>query len=282
MDERRVEGYTLRTSEPQQAVMKPSHPDPHLPPDRERLADVLAALAADTDYARGALDVLRLLGLVEDRGGSLEPAGEVSALFLHSLRAHLRDGVRFCFDWDDLDAEGTRGVDVLWAAETARARAVPDPTPARVVTVVQSIIKTRVGDEDRYLMQYDRHARRFQPLGGKLELNDHDLDRALRRELAEELALDTAPDLDLCELVLLDEGWRTVVPSATYGVLTHYTFAFFHVVNVQFPIRADDDTCWLTRDDIAQGRTGDGRAISPIYLEALGLARLDGLSLSLE
>jgi 8-oxo-dGTP pyrophosphatase MutT (NUDIX family) len=261
--------------------MKPSHPDPYSLPDRERLADALAALSAESDYAQGALDVLHLLGLVEDRGGSLEPAGEVSALVLNSLRAHLRDGVRFGFDWDDLDAEGVRGVDVLRAVEAARARAVPDPTPGRVVTVVQSIIKTRSGGEDRYLMQYDRHARRFQPLGGKLERNEYDLGRALRRELAEELALDAPPGPDLCKLVLLDEGWQTVAPSATYGVLTHYTFAFFHVVNVRFPIRIDGDTCWLTRDDIVQGRTGDGRAISPIYLEALGQARLDGLSLSL-
>jgi 8-oxo-dGTP pyrophosphatase MutT (NUDIX family) len=262
--------------------MSLSHSDPNLMPDWPRLTDVLAALSAESEYAQGALDVLLLLGLVEERDGGVEPAGEVSALFLRSLLAHLRDGARFCFDWDDLDAEGVRGVDLLRAVESARARAVPDPTPGRVVKVVQAIIKTRVGGEDRYLMQYDRHAGRFQPLGGKQEPGEDDPGEALRRELAEELALDAPPGPDLCELILLLEGWETVVPSPTYGVLTGYTFDFFHVAHVRFPIRTDEDTCWLRQGEIARGRADDGRAVSPIYLEALGLARLDRLSLSLE
>jgi 8-oxo-dGTP pyrophosphatase MutT (NUDIX family) len=261
--------------------MNSSHPDSQLPPDQHRLAEVLAALSAQSGYAQGALDVLRLLGLVEEREGGIEPAGEVSALFLHSLRAHLRDGVRFCFDWDDLDSEGVRGVDLLRAAESARARAVPNPTPGRVVKVVQAIIKSRVGGEDCYLMQYDRHAGRFQPLGGKQEPGEGDPGEALRRELAEELALGALPGPDVCALTPLLEGWQTVIPSPTYGVLTGYTFAFFHVTAVRFPIRIDADTRWLTRGEIERGRADDGRDISPIYLEALGLARLDGLSLSL-
>jgi 8-oxo-dGTP pyrophosphatase MutT (NUDIX family) len=259
--------------------MDTSQPEPQLF-DRRSLADVLAALPAGSDYARGALDVLRLLGLVEDRGEDFKPAGEVSAMFLASLAAHLRDGVRFSFDWDDLDAQGVRGVDLLREAETARAQAVPDPTPARVVKVVQAIVKSRERGEDLYLMQYDRHAGRFQPLGGKQEPGDGDPGVALRRELAEELALGSPPGPELCELSLLQEGWEKVALSATYGVLTRYTFTFFHVVNVRFPIRLDGDTCWLKQSEIASGLAGDGRAISPIYVEALGLARLNALSLS--
>jgi 8-oxo-dGTP pyrophosphatase MutT (NUDIX family) len=261
--------------------MDTSHSDPQPLQDRRSLADALAALSAQSDYAQGALDLLRLLGLVEDRDGVLEPAGEVSALFLASLGAHLRDGVRFSFDWDDLDAEGVRGVDLLRAAETARAQAVPDPTPARVVKVVQAIVKSRERGEDLYLMQYDRHAGHFQPLGGKQEPGERDPEEALRRELAEELELESPPGPELCELNLLQEEWGTFVPSATYGVLTRYTFTFFHVVNVRFPIQLDGSTCWLRRSEIARSRADGGQAISSIYLEALGLARLDALGLSL-
>jgi 8-oxo-dGTP pyrophosphatase MutT (NUDIX family) len=258
-----------------------SYPDPESTPERHRLADVLTTLSAESSYARGALDVLRLLGLVEALGAGFEPAGEVSAMFLASLRAHLRDGVRFGFDWDDLDSEGVRGVDVLRVAESARAGSMPGPTPAREARVVQAIVKSRERGEDRYLMQYDKHAGCFQPLGGKQEPGEDDPGLSLRRELTEELELDSPPGPESCELNLLDETWGTVVPSATYGVLTRYTFTFFHVANVRFPIRVDGDTCWLTRGEIVQCRADDGRAISPIYLEALGMARLDGLQVSL-
>jgi 8-oxo-dGTP pyrophosphatase MutT (NUDIX family) len=263
--------------------MNPSQNDSISLSNQRNLADALAALSADDDYARGALDVLRLLGLVEEQDNGFEPAGEVSAMFIHSLLAHLRDGLPFRFEWDDLDAEGVRGVDVLRVAESARIQAVPEPTPGRVVKVVQAIVKLRGQDgEDRYLMQFDRHAGRYQPVGGKQEPDEADPRLSLRRELAEELGLDTPPGPDLCELIPVGEVWRTAISSPTYGILTGYTFTFFHVVNVHFPIWVDEDTCWMKRGEIVRGRADDGREISPIYLEALGLARLDELSVSLE
>lgn len=245
------------------------------------LSLVLADLSPADPYARGALDVLALLGLVTRRSGSLEPTGEVAAMALDVLRAHLADGVTAGLAWDDLDAPPPRGVDILRVLETARLGNVEQPTPARIVAAAQSIIKTRRGPDDLYLMQFDRHGGRYQPVGGKRDPGETDLVDTLRREIFEELALPSIPGPDALRLTPVGQGWREQTLSATYGVLTRYTFAFFLAEEVRFPLPVDADTRWLTRAEIATGRAADGRPISDIYLRGLGLDTLDALPVSL-
>lgn len=245
------------------------------PANHSSLAVVLQTLSPSSDYARGALDVLALMGLVRMEQGRAVPADEVAAMVLNSLVAHLRDKVVVGLRWGDLDAESPRGVDILRAIEEARLQRVPQPSPARVVWAVEAVIKGRRGTQDLYLMQYDAHAGRFQPIGGKQEPYEHDLGDTLRREMAEELGLNAPPGPDACTLTLLRDDWQVTVLSATYGVLTCYTIAFYAVSRVRFPIRTDQDTCWLTREEIAAGRSHDGRAVSSAYVEGLGLERLD-------
>jgi len=245
------------------------------------LAAVLADLLESDAYARGALDVLTLLGLVTRGSGGAKPSGEVAAMALDVLRAHLADGVIAGLDWDDLDAPPPRGADILRALEAARLRAVERPTPSRVVAAAQSVVKTRRGPDDLYLMQYDRHGGRYQPIGGKRDPGETDLSATLRREIFEELSLAAIPGPDQLRLTPLGEGWRELTLSATYGVLTQYTFAFFLAEDIRFPIHPDADTRWLTRAEIAAGRAADGRPISDIYQRGLGLDLLDGLPLSL-
>jgi 8-oxo-dGTP pyrophosphatase MutT (NUDIX family) len=246
------------------------------------LAGVLDSLSAETDYARGALDVLAVFGLVTLDAGRAEPAGMVAAMVIDSLRAHLTDGVSVGLHWDDLEAESPRGVDILRAFEHARVTRVNRPTPARVVEAAQSIIKMRRSETDLYLMQFDGHAGRYQPIGGKREPFDADAEAALRREIAEELQLAAPPGPDQITLEPVGEGWVETTLSATYGILTQYTFSFFRAGDIQFAIPLDEDTRWLTRAEIAAGRAEDGRAISPIYLQALGLDLLDNLPAGLE
>jgi 8-oxo-dGTP pyrophosphatase MutT (NUDIX family) len=243
--------------------------------DSRSLSLVLQTLSPDSDYARGVLDVLALLGLVRVEQGRMAPADEVAAMLLNSLQAHVRDGVTVGLRWADLDAESPRGVDILRAVETARLQRVPQPSPARVVRAVEAVIKARQGGQDLYLMQYDVHAGRFQPIGGKQEPYERDLEDTLRREMAEELNLSAPPGPDDCILTLLRDDWQVTVLSATYGVLTGYTIAFYAVSRVRFPIRTDQDTCWLTREEIAAGRSHDGRPVSSAYADGLGLERLD-------
>ncbi len=252
-----------------------------LPPelDRAALEDVLHTLHAGSDYARGVLDLLRLLGLISGRDA---PADEVAAMFMESLRAHLLDGVVVGLRWGDLEAQGVRGVDILRAVEAARAAAVASPTPARNVRVVQAVIKARRGGEDFYLMQYDAHAGCYQPLGGKQEAGDADSAAALRRELMEELGLAAPPGPDRCTLTLIRAAWQKTALSATYGVLTRYTMDFYAVSEVRFPLTPGEGTRWLSRAEIAARCAADGRAITPIYEEALGLDALDALPPAVE
>ena len=253
-------------------------PQPSWPIDRAALSATLESLAPRSAYARGVLDLLHVLGLVRSGADGVSPADEVAAMVLDSLRAHLADGVSVGLPWGDLDAGGLRGVDVLRAIETARLDAVSSPTPGRVVRVVQAVIKGRRGGEDVYLMQYDRHAGRYQPIGGKQEPDDDGPEAALRREMAEELSLKTPPGPADCTLIPLRLGWRTSEVSATYGILTAYQFDFFAVQDIRFPLPADENTRWLTRAEVVAEQASDGRAVSPVYMAALGgLAALDTL-----
>lgn len=251
--------------------------------DREALDAALRDLAPDSDdYARGVLDVLRLFGLVERTArGSVTPSDDVAGMFLSSLRAHLADGVRLGLRWGDLDAGGLRGADILRAAELVRLRTVEEPTPGRVVRVVQAVIKgQRTDGEAVYLMQYDRHAGRYQAIGGKQDHGDADAEAALRREIYEELALPAIPGPDVLALERIGPLWQTRELSATYGILTAYEMAFFAATRLDLPIMPDDDTRWLTRAEIERGRADDGRAISPAYQDGLdGWELIDTLPL---
>ncbi len=240
---------------------------------------LLAALRRpnrETPYARGVADLLTLLGLLRE-GPPAGPSGEVAGMVLASLAAHLRDGVTAGLSWDDLDAAGLRGVDILRALEASRLARVAAPTPARVARTVQAVIKARRGGEDVYLMQYDAHAGRYQPIGGKVEASDDGPEAALRREMWEELGLKELPTAQTCPLALILGDWGKTEISATYGILTRYAFDFLYVEAVAFPLVTDEATRWLSRAEIAAAWAADGRAISPIYAEGPGLARLDGL-----
>jgi 8-oxo-dGTP pyrophosphatase MutT (NUDIX family) len=237
----------------------------------DELLHALAQADAEHAYERGVLDVLRLLGLVERQGEEIVTTGEVAHMLLRSLWAHLRDGVRVGFDWERLDRTGdVRGVDLIRAVEAARVSAVPKPTPARSVRVAQAVVKTIRGGVPLYLMQYDEHAGQFQMLGGKAESGEDDLAETLRRELAEELDLPATPGEADCILTPLEADREIVSLSPTYGLLTRYAFSFYHVGRVRFSVRTDQDTCWLSGDEIMACRAADERPISALYCDALG------------
>src|SRR5574341_1546684 len=146
------------------------------PNNADALSSSLPTLDPSSDYSRGVLDMLALLGLIRlEEDGRAVPADKVAAMVLDSLRAHLADGVSVGVRWDDLDAPAPRGVDILRAVEAARLGAVSEATPGRIAQAVIVIIKSLDGrGVDRYLMQYDPHAGRFQPIGGKMEPGEDD------------------------------------------------------------------------------------------------------------
>ena len=249
---------------------------PEQPLNASALLAALTSLQPNSPYACGALDMLHLLGLIHRQDERYSPTGKVAALVIDSLRAHVQDGVTIHFDWEEY------GVNLLRAIEAARQDAAPNPTPARAVRVVQAVIKRCTDEGDLYLMQYDAPAGQYQPLGGKHAAGDANSEDALRRELAEELELSRLPTPEECEMVLLSEGWTTEALSATYGLLTHYSFDFYHVRRLAFPLPAGSDTRWLTRIEILSGQAHDGQPITDIYRLALGVAQMDALQPTLE
>jgi 8-oxo-dGTP pyrophosphatase MutT (NUDIX family) len=244
------------------------------------LVGALRGLTEKTDYDRGVLDLLRLMGLITMENGLAAPTGEVAQMLLASLAAHAEEGMAAGFDWNDLDAEGLRGVDVVRALEESRSLRNAGAGAGRSVHVVQAIIKGERDNRDYYLMQFDPHAKQYQPIGGKVEATDADPVAALCREIGEELEFDAPPGSDECKdkVSLVEAGWRMSRLSPTYGVLTSYVFDFYHVTEIAFPITQTGYTRWLRRGEIERGRADDSRAVSTIYLEALGMERLDALS----
>jgi 8-oxo-dGTP pyrophosphatase MutT (NUDIX family) len=202
----------------------------------------------------------------------------VAGMAIDILKAHLADGVGIGIRWEDLDAPAPRGVEFLKAIERARQSAVSAPTPARVVQAAQSIIKSMRGGAESYLMQYDAHARRYQPIGGKREPDEHSLEETLRREFAEELGLSDVPESDVLALKEVGNGWVEQTSSATYGIITRYTFSFFHVLRMRLPVPDDGITGWVSRAEMEAGVAADGRPISPVYFDGLGREVLDELA----
>jgi 8-oxo-dGTP pyrophosphatase MutT (NUDIX family) len=243
---------------------------------REALLEALRRLEAGSAYERGVIDMLRLLGWVHDHDGHAMATGTMAHFILSSLWAHLNDGIAVGIDWEAAPV----GLALLREMEITRIALVSDPTPARETTAIQAIIKARQAGEDVYLMEFDAGAGQYQPIGGKQEPGE-DPTETLRREIAEELGLAAPPGPEDCRFHPLTLAWRVTRVSATYGLLTRYTFHFYHLTDVTFPLPTDADRRWLSRREVLADRAADGRPVSSLYREALGAEELDGLDYSL-
>lgn len=254
-----------------------------------RPADVEAWVADDDEdsaegipgpYRRAIHDLLAAIGLIDPETGAF--ASPTAYYFVRSLRDTIRERALTEESWRGAaeDACTGMGARLLRLLETHRVACVAQPAPMRTVSTVLAIIKARRGDSDVYLMQYDRGAGQFQPLGGKREESDASNEAALTRELGEELALDgLMPGRDF-SIRPLAEHVRSRTVSASLNVITEYDHSFYHLTNVRFPLVPDLDTRWVTAVELARGRTEDGRAVSRLMVEALA-AWLPGLEYSL-
>jgi len=242
----------------------------------EALLEALRKLEADSAYERGVMDTLRLLGLIDNHDEGATATSAIAHFILRSLWAHLSDGIAVGIDWETAPV----GLMLLRTMETARVAIVNDPTPAREVVAAQAVIKSRQDGEDVFLMEFDAEAGQYQPIGGKQESGDGDPTETLRREMAEELGLPALPDPEACRFSPLAMAWRVTRLSATYGVLTRYTFNFYHATGITFPLPTDSNRRWISRREVLAGQADDGRPVSSLYLEAIGPEGLDRLGYS--
>lgn len=212
-------------------------------------------------YVSGVRDVLTLLGLLHNDHEVLQPADETAGWVLRSLAAHVADQVAVS-PW--------YSASLLETIEMARAEKLPTATPVRTVVAANVLIKTTIEGQPHVLMQYDVEARQFQLIGGKYELDDPDLAYTALREIREELddpTLVTPADLIL---VPLDDRFAQVGLSPTYGVLSRYDIAFFHVQAMRFQPKLNALTGWISVSDMEAGQVADGRAVSTLAIEVFG------------
>lgn len=220
------------------------------------------SIAVPEDYRRGVYDVLRALGVLEGEN----PVSPMAYYLIQSLIASLRDGAFTPAMWQGLvsqECEGT-GARLTHLLETHRMECVEDPTPLRAIRAVVAVIKARRGNESVYLMQWDDKAEQFQPIGGKREAFDKDNEDTLVRELHEELLLTGLKNGVDFTIKPIREGVKLHTVSATVHLMTQYEHNFYQLTNIRFPFTTDHNTRWLTSDELANGKTHDGKKVSSL------------------
>lgn len=218
-------------------------------------------------YRRALDDLLSALGVLVGPGHA--PASPAAYYFLQSLIHGIREGA-FTGMWRENGDQGEpAGRAWLGLMETQRMLGAADATPMRSVRAVMGIIKTVREGRALYLMQFDPGAEQYQPIGGKVEEYDMDNVTALAREISEELHLPPLVAGQDFAVQPLKEHVRYRTISATLNVLTEYEHNFYHLHALRFVPRLDDDTLWLSAEELAAGRARDGRAISPLMLDNL-------------
>jgi 8-oxo-dGTP pyrophosphatase MutT (NUDIX family) len=246
------------------------------------LADQIAQPEMDVPeaYRRAVQDMLIALGAISAQTGQF--TSPVAYYFVQSLLCAFRDGALKADAWtgslaDECAGTGARLVRLL---ESHRLACVDSPTPLRRVQAVMAIIKARRAGTDAYLMQYDRMAAQFQPLGGKREAADASNASALTRELCEELEIERLAAGEDFNIHPLIEHIKINTVSASLQVLTQYDHSFYHLTDIRFPIHTDSTTRWITAVELAAGKTADGYAISRLMDEHLpGILATLGYSL---
>ncbi|MBX3061518.1 MAG: NUDIX domain-containing protein [Anaerolineae bacterium] len=242
-----------------------------------------SSVSSSAEYQHAIHDLLTLLGALNDTGE--ETSSPMGYYLLRSLIALLQDtqrsGQSLTPAWQGTasSAAGGLGARLVNLLETYRLNHVADPTPLRTISGVLAVIKRRTTDQDVYLLQYDHKAEQFQPIGGKCEAFDADNYAALIRELCEELNLEhleLGKDLTITP-IFEHESQRRV--SATLQLITQYDHSFYHLTNIHFPLNTDDDTRWLTLDEVITGRSIDGKKVSGL-LGSLTAERLNSLPYS--
>jgi 8-oxo-dGTP pyrophosphatase MutT (NUDIX family) len=219
------------------------------------------------DYQQAARDVLAAFGVLSAETG--EVTSPMAYYFVQSLVHSVQDGALTSGAWQGLMGDGCAGsgARIVHLLEENRLTCSARPTPLRTIRAVIAVIKARREGKDVYLMQYDRKAEQFQPIGGKQEASDASSEAALTRELCEELSLaELTPGKDF-RIKPLVEHVRFMEVSASVHVVTEYDHGFYHLTDIRFPVQIDHDTRWISASELAAGKTGDGYAVSPLLDE---------------
>lgn len=238
-------------------------------PDDPELRRLNAAITPEAfvsisrDYQQAITDLLCGLGVLSADGQQF--SSTTAYLFVQSLIYSLRNSAFNPTQWSAAPHDPCSGAGaslVRWL-ETHRLNCVENPSPIRRIRAVAAVIKSRQGDDDVYLMQYDQEASQFQPLGGKIEDEDASPEAALARELSEELEMEHLRLNVDYQLVPLQVAFYERSVSSSVHVLTEYEHSFYQMRAARFIPHLNSITRWLRLAELRRGVTQDASKSRP-------------------
>lgn len=226
-------------------------------------------------YVSGVADLLAVIGAIipveHDPGSRIVNRSHSSLYFLRLLAEYAQIDETAIAGWEakGVDSSGPyngicgKAVNVIGALEARRQLLDPKASPIRRELVAQALI-TRPSittDEMEYLVQYDPYSMRYQFIGGRYRESDLELIETMRRELAEELKMESEVTREL-GFIPLAQDVPFIRQSMTYGVLTDYRASYYHARNLVSEIAFDPKNRWVTLDEMRSALTVDGKHIS--------------------
>jgi 8-oxo-dGTP pyrophosphatase MutT (NUDIX family) len=232
-----------------------------------------------TDYARGVIDLLTLLGAVRPKSddGTVEAVSPQAGWAIRMFRAFIDNGAPIIDDWQSRGVTPIgapqpllRATDLLAALEIRRQSLAPEAPPLREVEASVGLITRRGGDgASEVLLVYDAHARAWQLPGGRRDHTDPTPEATLLRELHEELGLPAVPAPNDVILEPMPQVSETRL-SPTYGLLTRASFHMYRVILSHPYVVATSDVRWVSVGEVEAGKTNAGVAVAvgPLHIQA--------------
>ncbi|MGJ3238526.1 MAG: NUDIX domain-containing protein [Anaerolineae bacterium] len=216
--------------------------------------------AADMLYGYALL--LQTIGMVQiDEAQYIKATSQTAKYMLESLISYAEHGLCWVGDWktrgvyrDDSGAL-QNGATLLHELESRRLRLLAQPTPSRTEQVVQVLIK-RTNPQTHspeFLMQYDANADQYQFIGGRRSPDDETLERAMLREIDEEIANTFCYPRDYQLSVILPDMIVEATLSPTFGALTEYHFTVYHMTYLTQTIQLQQQDAWVPLDQVLSG-----------------------------
>jgi hypothetical protein len=147
----------------------------------------------------------------------------------------------------------SHGAAFLAALDQRRLTSNPSAPPSRIEQVAQAIIKRHnpIIGQPEILLQYDAIARRYQLIGGRHNpARDASLIDTLVRELAEELPQNSWLLNHTYHIrPLIDKLSIAPTISPTFGALTQYQFAIFHIQGLT-DLTIGTDDAWISINNL--------------------------------
>jgi hypothetical protein len=233
----------------------------------------ITGVTIDVTFFRGYVAFLQTLGVVEVvtlEPYSIRARSQTAKYTLNSLAEYVENDLLLINDWKTRGIQPSalvNGASFLKLLDEQRLAQSPYAQPSRSERVAQVLIKREnpATHQPELLFQFDHNATQFQLIGGRYSPRDNDdLRQTIIREIIEELPLNTLiVDQDYHLVSLLDDLSPAPSISLTFGALTRYHFAIYHMTNLQRPLRLQKDDAWLPIDDVLNGVVihPDGREI---------------------